>query len=204
MTRPSPPRHPPATRRQGGPAAAPAEGRAAGGALVRGVAVSLAAAGLATMGLAAAGLAARPSLAAPPLTPPPAVVESADATAIRQRFEAWTAAFNARRFAELCDLFAEDVVGETVDAPPRGRDRICDDLRRLGESARSYRYDLDLREIAVFDDTAVVRPTWTLTVTGGGLPGPVTVREIGLDVLRRDPDGSWRVVRFLAAAEPRR
>jgi len=145
-----------------------------------------------------------PSAAAPPLAPPPAVAESADAAAIRQRFEDWTAAVKGQRFADLCDLFVEDAIGETLDAPPRGRDRICDDLRRLGESARSYRYDLELREIAVFGDMAVVRPTWTLTVSGGGLPGPVTVREIGLDVLRRDPDGTWRVVRFLAAAEPRR
>lgn len=141
-------------------------------------------------------------------TPPPAGAEplpdpAADEAAIRDRFDQWTEDFNARRYDRLCDFFAADAIGENAGRGPRDRDTICDDLARLSESSRSYRYDLALREIAVFGDMAVARPTWRLTVSGGGLPGEVTVDEIGLDVLRRDPDGRWRIVRFFVYDEPR-
>ena len=43
-------------------------------------------------------------------------------------------------------------------------------------------------------DLAVARLTWTLFIT----PLNVTVVEHGMDVLRRESDGQWRIIRFVS------
>jgi steroid delta-isomerase len=47
---------------------------------------------------------------------------------------------------------------------------------------------------------AVVRLTWTSTVTGGQ-EGDVKSVEPGMDIFRRQPDGSWKIMRYLAYSE---
>ena len=42
-------------------------------------------------------------------------------------------------------------------------------------------------------DTAVVRLVWTLTVTDASGTAIDVVREKGLDVFRRQPDGTWKI-----------
>jgi steroid delta-isomerase len=54
-----------------------------------------------------------------------------------------------------------------------------------------------LREIIVERDLAVVRLTWTLFIT----PFNVTSVEPGMDVFRREADGKWRIIRYLAYEE---
>ena len=40
----------------------------------------------------------------------------------------------------------------------------------------------------------MVRLQWTLTIS----PGGETSTESGLDVFRKEPDGVWRIIRFMA------
>jgi steroid delta-isomerase len=49
---------------------------------------------------------------------------------------------------------------------------------------------------------AVVRLIWRLTVTPRDGSQPVTSQEPGMDVFSRQPDGSWRIIRYLAFAAP--
>ena len=70
--------------------------------------------------------------------------------------------------------------------------------RSLSDGARSYRYALDLKEIIVSGDIAVVRLVWTLTIQSKGGQGEITSVEPGMDIFRRQPDGKWRIARFVS------
>lgn len=120
-----------------------------------------------------------------------------DEAAIRARLHAWADAFNARDAEGVCELFAEDVrsvVPGTVDG---SKAAVCERLRKfLGQSDRRPSYAPDIHEIMISGDQAVVALTWTLSVEH---QGKTTVsREEGLDVFQRQPDGAWRIVRFIA------
>ena len=121
-----------------------------------------------------------------------------DEEAIRQRLVRWTEAFNDGRWDELCDLFAPDLIADYQGQPQKSYDSVCSGLLALEAAPRRYHYDLDIHEITVSGDLATVRLTWTLTVTGYGIAGEERVVDIGLDVFRKEPDGIWRISRYVA------
>ena len=70
--------------------------------------------------------------------------------------------------------------------------------KSLRDQEKSYHYSLDLKEILVSGDLAAVRLVWTLTVArkeGGVIE---TIEEPGIDIFRRQRDGSWKIARYLA------
>lgn len=128
-----------------------------------------------------------------------AVPAYADATDdIRARLETWVDDFNNGRADAVCDLFSQEVVSQYRGQPERDHMGICDLLQdSLADAARDYHYELDIREIIVEGDLAVVRLTWTLFIT----PFNITSVEPGMDILRREADGKWRIIRYLAYEE---
>jgi uncharacterized protein (TIGR02246 family) len=134
-----------------------------------------------------------------------ASAQPADAaeTAIRATLVQWTRDFNARDASRICDLFAKDLRYDYRGFPERGYDALCGLLRKsLADRTKQFAYSLDIREIIVSGDLAIVRLIWTLEVT---IPGAATVvesKEPGLDVFRRQPDGSWKIVRYIAYEAP--
>ena len=116
----------------------------------------------------------------------------------------WTDDFNAGRADKVCDLFARDLRADFRGVPERGYQAQCDLLQRaLADPTRRFSYALAIKEILVWGDTAVVRLDWTLTVRprdrgGDGGAGESVTREPGLDVFRRQGDGRWRIVRYMA------
>jgi steroid delta-isomerase len=74
--------------------------------------------------------------------------------------------------------------------------------RSLGDASKTYRYALAIQEILVEGDLAVVRLTWTLTVRGKDAASETTAEEPGIDVFRRQGDGTWRISRYLAYESP--
>jgi len=127
----------------------------------------------------------------------PAAAEPSDD--IRAALDNWTEAFNSRDADRVCDLFARDLVAAYQGQPERNYDAICALLSSsLRDREKSYHYSLDLKEILVSGDLAAVRLVWTLTVArqeGGVIE---TIEEPGLDIFRRQPDGSWKIARYLA------
>ncbi|MFC0218628.1 steroid delta-isomerase [Pseudochelatococcus lubricantis] len=123
----------------------------------------------------------------------------ADATAeIRQRLEQWTADFNAGRKAEACDLFSKSLISDFRGQGEAGYEARCAIISRaLDDSSRKLHYAADIKEIIVEGALAVVRLTWTLKVT----PGDAISIEPGLDVFRREDDGQWRIIRYMAYTE---
>jgi steroid delta-isomerase len=123
---------------------------------------------------------------------------AADADDIRARLEQWTADFNQGRAETVCDLFSAEAVSNYRGQPERSFDEICALLRdSLADQARDYHYELDIDEIIVEGDLAVVRLTWRLFIA----PLNITSVEPGMDVFRREADGKWRIIRYLAYEE---
>ncbi|MGH6767509.1 MAG: YybH family protein [Xanthobacteraceae bacterium] len=111
----------------------------------------------------------------------------------------WTADFNAGRADKVCDLFAHDLRADFRGQPERGFDAQCDLLKRsLADPSRSFSYALAVKEILVWGEVAVVRLTWTLTVRQKDSGREISSIEPGLDVFRRQSDGRWRIVRYIA------
>ncbi|HSR77608.1 MAG TPA: nuclear transport factor 2 family protein [Xanthobacteraceae bacterium] len=119
---------------------------------------------------------------------------------IRAALMKWTADFNARNLGEVCDLFAPDLRYDYQGFPERGFDDICKLLRQsLADSRKRYSYAPPaITDILVSGDLAVVRLTWTLTVKGDAMAQDVTTQEPGIDIFRKQPDGRWQIIRFIA------
>jgi ketosteroid isomerase-like protein len=59
---------------------------------------------------------------------------------------------------------------------------------------KTYRYDPpNIEQIIVDGDIAIVRLIWTLRVTSVGGSNTEITKEKGLDVFRRQSDGSWKI-----------
>jgi steroid delta-isomerase len=130
---------------------------------------------------------------------PPGATEQA----IRAALTTWMADFNAGRTDRVCTLFAADLRATYRGFPDRGYREICDLLRRSLTDPRSgFSYGLDIQEVLVSGDMAVVRLVWRLTVTPRDGSPPVTSHEPGMDVFNRQADGSWQIIRYLAFEAP--
>jgi steroid delta-isomerase len=137
------------------------------------------------------------------LSAPVAAAQDADPeTAIRQALTGWTAAFNAREQTDICGMFAPGLRYNVLGLPQEQTYAdMCSRLHRaLSGHAIGYHYDLDIKEIIVSGDLAVVRLIWYSTVSRPGMPDVVTP-EYGLDVFRRQDDGSWKIIRYIAYGE---
>jgi uncharacterized protein (TIGR02246 family) len=121
-----------------------------------------------------------------------------DQTAIKERLQRWTIAFNARDAAGVCDLFAPDLLYSVPEMIHGTRETICGNLSKLFDhSGLQLRYDEpDIHEVVISGDVAIVRLTWTLTVWKD-VEKDVTTEE-GMDFFRRQPDGRWSIARFIS------
>jgi steroid delta-isomerase len=119
--------------------------------------------------------------------------------AIRAALSEWALAFNAGDSAAVCALFAPELRFDYRGFPERGFAEVCGQLQAsLADPNRKYAYDVTIKEVLVLGDLAAVRLTWTLTVRRPGEVGGIASREPGLDIFRRQPDGSWKIVRYIA------
>ncbi|MGH7121103.1 MAG: YybH family protein [Acetobacteraceae bacterium] len=120
------------------------------------------------------------------------------ATHIRAALERWRVDFNARQAAHICDLFALSLHYDFQGLPEQNYTQLCSRLHRvLADHTKSFQYRLHVKEIIVSGSLAVVRLTWIATVTGSH-GRSTTHDEPGLDVFQRQPDGSWKIIRYMA------
>ena len=120
-------------------------------------------------------------------------------TAIREALIKWTRGFNAGDTAEICGLFAPELRYDYRGHPERGYDDICGLLQRsLSDRTKTYSYSLQIKEIVVSGDLAVVRLVWTLKVRPAGAATETVSEEPGMDIFRKQPDGRWKIIRYIA------
>jgi steroid delta-isomerase len=132
-------------------------------------------------------------------TAPARASDEASRAEIASTLMQWTDDFNAGRAGKVCDLFARELRADFRGVPERGYGAQCDLLQRaLADPARRFSYALSIKDILVWGDTAVVRLDWTLTVRPRDGGGESVSLEPGLDVFRREGDGRWRIVRYMA------
>ena len=107
----------------------------------------------------------------------------------------WPRDFNARNLDAVCGLFADDVVLAYPGATDRNRDAFCNQMGdQFSDSSKTFSYDEpDIKEIIVDGDLATVRLVWTQTARDTSGKVLQTIHEDGVDVFRRQPDGSWRI-----------
>jgi ketosteroid isomerase-like protein len=123
--------------------------------------------------------------------------------AIRTALTKWTEDFNAGNVKEVCGLFAPDLRYDYRGFPERDYQDICDGLRRsLTDQTRRYSYSSAIKEVIVSSDLAAVRLIWTLRVTKPDAP-PQVSQEHGIDIFRKQSDGTWKIIRFIAYEAPR-
>jgi steroid delta-isomerase len=123
---------------------------------------------------------------------------------IRSALSKWTQDFNAGKADAVCALFSPKLRYDFRGYPERGYADVCTRLKHsLADQSKRYAYALDIREILIEGDIAVVRLVWTLTVTLGN-GQTVTSVEPGMDVFAKEPDGSWKIIRYLAYEAPER
>ena len=121
------------------------------------------------------------------------------AQAIEQRLRQWTEDFNAGRVDRLCDLFAPDLIANYRGQPEKSFDSLCTALREdITSGPRSFHYALELNEIMVSGDMAMVRLIWHLTVTDRETGRTFETADRGIDIFRLQPDGEWRIARYIA------
>jgi ketosteroid isomerase-like protein len=124
-------------------------------------------------------------------------------SAIRATLDDWTADFNAGRADHLCDLFDRGLRYDYRGFAERDYAAVCALLQRsMADRSRRFHYALAIREVLVHGDIAIVRLTWTLTVTPPDEPGSAVSQEPGLDVFQRQADGRWRIIRYIAYEAP--
>jgi uncharacterized protein (TIGR02246 family) len=148
----------------------------------------------------AAALASIPAMLSP-LCADPSTKNSPE-QAISRALTDWMLAFNAGDTGAVCGLFAPELRYDYRGFPERGYDEVCHVLLgSLADQSRKYAYDLTIKEIIVSGDLAAVRLVWTLTVKRPGqMSGPATY-EPGLDLFRRQNDGTWKIIRYMAFEE---
>jgi ketosteroid isomerase-like protein len=128
---------------------------------------------------------------------PAAAADDAAQAQIRTALTLWMDDFNAGRADKVCGLFAPDLRANVRGVPERDYGALCDLLQRsLADRSRHYAYALDIKEISVWGEVAVVRLVWTLTVNQNG--ADTLSVEPGMDIFARQPDGTWKITRFMA------
>jgi ketosteroid isomerase-like protein len=73
----------------------------------------------------------------------------------------------------------------------------------LDDATHRSHYTLDLQEILVYGDIAVVRLTWTLDESQVGSSATLRSLEPGMDIFQHQKDGSWKIIRYLAYTSPK-
>jgi ketosteroid isomerase-like protein len=127
--------------------------------------------------------------------------EAPEAT-IRAVLEKWTADFNAGNAEEVCNLFSPELRYDFRGQSERNYKDICSLLHSsLEDGTKKYAYTLQIKEILVWGELAVVRLVWTLRVWSINPPSFAESIEPGMDIFRRQADGSWKIVRYLAYEE---
>ena len=130
--------------------------------------------------------------------PQPAAAD--DAAEIRARIMQWTDDFNAGHKDAACDLFSKELISDfRGEAEANYATRCALIVKAIDDPARKFQYRLHIKEIMTGGDLVVVRLDWTLEVS----PPDQKEVETGMDIFRKENNGAWRVIRYMAYEAPR-
>ncbi|MGQ0701533.1 MAG: YybH family protein [Gemmatimonadales bacterium] len=120
-------------------------------------------------------------------------ISEEDKTTIRNQTAAFATAVNAKDWATAASMYVDDAVfmpanGETVT----GRNDIQTWMAAYPPFSNFVANSVEIDGVG---DLAYNRGTFELDVTPPGATAPMHDKGKFLEVLRRQPDGSWKVIR---------
>ena len=123
---------------------------------------------------------------------------AADVAAIRQLQADWNAAVEQGSIEGYLAVLDADVELLPTDAPPiRGRDNYGQFLQPVFKQDRYEVEVVDPGEVVVAGNIAYARYDYVIHRFPAGGGEPVSSRRKFLDVLRRQEDGAWRVLKHI-------
>lgn len=107
----------------------------------------------------------------------------------------WPQDFNEKNIRGVCGLFANDLVASYSGSKDRNYEEMCRNfLNVLTDSEKIYHYEAPkIEQILVGDNIVAVRLVWTLKVTNKNKSDVDVIKEKGLDIFKRQSDGSWKI-----------
>lgn len=119
---------------------------------------------------------------------------------IRAKLAAWEEAYNAGDRKKAFEIWAPDLIGWYPGVPDITWEQEKAALERPASSAPRSLLHVRIVEVLVSGDLAVVRDVWTETPPEGS-SAPAT-RIPSFEVWRRQPDGDWKIARWISAPQP--
>ena len=111
---------------------------------------------------------------------------------IRELINSWIAASNARDLPALMGMMTDDIVFMTPGRAPFGKAEFAADVERMKSVAIAAR--VQVQEIEVSGPRAYVRNHIRVELTSPG-QAPKRMSGYAMSVLRKEPDGRWRIAR---------
>lgn len=107
----------------------------------------------------------------------------------------WPRDFNAKNIEATCGLFAPDLIASYPGTADRNYQEMCRSLKAvLTDSNRTFSYEApNIEQIIIQGDMAVVRLIWSLKISSENPLKTELIKEKGLDVFKRQKDGSWKI-----------
>src|SRR5579872_1337642 len=137
---------------------------------------------------------------APP--PAPADTRAADEKAIRDMETAWVKEFTAKDMDKIVAHYADDATVMLSGAPTMtGKDAIRPGLK---DAIADPKFALDLKTVKVEvskDDLAYSQGTYSVTTTDPKTKKVVAETGRYVEVYKKQPDGSWKVVEDINSPE---
>ena len=123
----------------------------------------------------------------------PAKFTDADRATIRANIDSFTAAVSRHDFAAAASAYAEDGISMPPNAPiVQGRAAIQKSLESFGTPLK---FTQPINEVEGEGGLAYARGTTDLTTIPPGAKAPISDKLKVLTVWRKQPDGSWKVIR---------
>lgn len=115
---------------------------------------------------------------------------------ITRRLDNWAHDFNAKNELAVCDLFASDLIASYQGTKDRNYEQMCEGLSlSIHHPDKTFRYETPkIEQIIPKGDIAVVRLIWTLKIYDKNHNISEIIREKGLDVFRKEPNGKWKII----------
>ena len=118
---------------------------------------------------------------------------------IRGALTRWVLAANRGDWKEALKVWAPDLVGWYPGEPDTTYQREAENATRA-TTPRAI-YEVDVTEVMVSGPLAVVRDIWTFT-TPMPTGKPTVVRLKSFEIWAQQPDGAWKINRWISAPEP--
>jgi len=131
-----------------------------------------------------------------------ATIDSAAVVAsIRATLSRWAEAATAQDHQTTMAVWAPDLIGWYPGQPDDTYEREATAAARPPDPRRRVRTQVTVNEVLVSGRLAVVRDTWVVTQWQANPDSTVaTIR--GFEVWQPQPDGVWRITRWISAPQP--